>query len=150
MAAPQDHMTLRAITLRPDATADIMARTGLDDSMLDRMVRRFYGRVRLDPLLGPVFDAAIDDWEPHLRQMSDFWSAVALMSGRYHGRPMQKHLGLPIEGEHFERWLTIFRATAREVCPPEGAAHVIASAERIAMTMQAHRERQASLDATGA
>jgi hemoglobin len=141
--------TLRAVSARPEMTAELMERTGLDEATLDRLVRRFYGRVRHDALLGPVFDEVIDDWEPHLERMVAFWSSVALMTGRYQGRPMQKHLPLPIDAEHFDRWLALFRDTAREVCPPQGAAHVIASAERIAMTMQANREyhRQARAEA---
>jgi truncated hemoglobin YjbI len=37
--------------------------------------------------------------------MCAFWSSVALMSGRYHGQPMEKHLPLPIDARHFDRWL---------------------------------------------
>ena len=35
----------------------------------------------------------------------------------------------------FERWLTLFRETAEETCPGEGAAHVITAAERIARSL---------------
>lgn len=127
---------LRVSSARPEMTAELMARTGLDEAVLDRLVRRFYGRVRQDPVLGPVFADVIDDWEPHLERMVAFWSSVALMTGRYHGRPMQKHAPLPIGEEHFDRWLALFRDTAREVCPPQGADHVVAAAERIALAMQ--------------
>lgn len=117
---------------RPAVTAELMARTGLDDAMLSRLVHGFYDRVRTDPLLGPVFADRITDWGPHLEKMVDFWSSVALMTGRYHGAPMPKHLPLPVEGEHFDRWLDLFRQTAFEVCPPQGAEWVIERAERIA------------------
>ncbi|MDP2737941.1 MAG: group III truncated hemoglobin [Pseudorhodobacter sp.] len=130
MPAPD---TLRSA--RPAITVDLMARTGLDDAMLKRLVHGFYGRVRSDPLLGPVFAERITDWRPHLEKMVDFWSSVALMTGRYHGAPMPKHLPLPIKGEHFERWLALFRETANEICPPEGAALVIERAERIAASI---------------
>lgn len=120
---------------RPVVTADLMARTGLDDAMLARLVHGFYDRVRLDPMLGPVFAERIADWGPHLAKMVDFWSSVALMTGRYHGAPMPKHLSLPVEGAHFDRWLDLFRATAAEVCPPAGAAWVIERAERIATSI---------------
>lgn len=120
---------------RPAMTADLMARTGLDDAMLQGLVHGFYYRVRVDPLLGPVFAARITDWEPHLEKMVDFWSSVALMTGRYHGAPMPKHLLLPVEGEHFDRWLELFRQTAHEVCPPAGADWIIARAERIASSI---------------
>ncbi|MFN3724111.1 MAG: group III truncated hemoglobin [Paracoccaceae bacterium] len=120
---------------RPAITADLMARTGLDDAMLTRLVHGFYGRVRSDPLLGPVFADRVTDWGPHLERMVAFWSSVALMTGRYHGAPMPKHLPLPVEAEHFARWLDLFRQTAQEVCPPAGADWVIERAERIAASI---------------
>jgi hemoglobin len=64
--------------------------------------------------------------------MTAFWSSVALMSGRYHGNPMQKHQPLPIGPAHFAHWLEIFEATARELCPPAAAEHFIIRARRIA------------------
>jgi len=120
---------------RPAVTADLMARTGLDDAILTRLVHGFYDRVRTDPLLGPIFASRVDDWGPHLEKMVDFWSSVALMTGRYHGAPMPKHLPLQVEAEHFDRWLDLFRQTAIEVCPPEGAALVIDRATRIAASI---------------
>ena len=88
---------------RPAMTDAIAAETGIDDSMIEVLVRRFYGKVRADALIGPVFEACIRDWEPHLMQMRDFSSSVALMTGRYHGTPMAKHLPLPVDAEHFDR-----------------------------------------------
>ena len=125
----------RIASARPEMTAALMARTGLDEEALARLVRRFYARVRADDLLGPIFAARIDDWEPHLERMTAFWSSVALMTGRYHGQPVPAHVELPVTWTHFERWLALFRETARETCPPEGAAHVIERAERIARSL---------------
>jgi len=116
-------------------TANLMAQTGLDEDILHTLVHRFYDRVRADPVLGPIFAARITDWGPHLERMVDFWSSVALMTGRYHGSPVLAHRGLPIAWPHFERWLALFRQTAHEVCPPEGAEHVISRAERIARSL---------------
>lgn len=126
---------IRTASVRPAVTADLMTRTGLDEAMLSRLVHGFYDRVRADPMLGPVFAERITDWGPHLARMVDFWSSVALMTGRYHGAPMPKHLPLPVEAAHFDRWLALFRATAAEVCPPAGAAWVIDRAERIAASI---------------
>ena len=120
---------------RPELTAELMAETGLDDECIALLVHRFYGKVRADAELAPIFAARIDDWEPHLSRMVDFWSSVALMTGRYHGAPVPKHAALPVRWAHFERWLTLFRETARETCPPAGAAHVIERAERIARSL---------------
>jgi hemoglobin len=68
--------------------------------------------------------------------MFAFWSSVALMSGRYHGSPMAKHMPLPIDAGHFDRWLALFEETAREICPPEAAAHFIERARRIAESLE--------------
>ena len=114
----------------------IRAETGIDEAMIARLVDGFYDRVRADPLLGPVFNERIADWGPHLEQMRLFWSSVALMSGAYHGRPMPKHLPLPVDARHFDRWLELFRQTARELCPPSAADHFIERAERIAESLE--------------
>lgn len=114
----------------------VRAETGIDEPMIARLVDAFYDRVRADPLIGPVFAARISDWEPHLAQMRLFWSSVALMSGLYHGRPMPKHLPLPIDARHFNRWLELFESTAGDVCPPAAAAHFIERARRIAESLE--------------
>ncbi|MET4805063.1 group III truncated hemoglobin [Limibacillus sp. MBR-115] len=121
---------------RARATAEIVARTGIDETMIDRLVRRFYAKVRDDSLLGPIFDARVEDWEVHLQRMCAFWSSVALLSGRYHGNPMVKHMPLPVDSLHFDRWLDLFRRTVREVCPPAAEAHFIDRAERIAESLE--------------
>lgn len=131
--APPETPTMSSA--RPELTQSLMARTGLDDRLLTALVHTFYAKVRDDALLGPIFEARIKDWEPHLQRMVAFWSSVALMTGRYHGSPVPMHQHLPIASEHFERWLALFRQTAWEVCPPEGAAHVIERAERIARSL---------------
>lgn len=115
---------------------DIVTRTGIDGAMIDRLVRSFYARARLDPLLGPVFESKVHDWEAHFAQMGAFWSSVALMSGQYHGQPMAKHIPLPIDTPHFDRWLEIFAATANDVCPAPAAAHFLERAHRIADSLE--------------
>lgn len=127
--------TSRIASARPGMTAAIADATGLDDDILRELVHRFYTRVRGDAMLGPIFAARISDWAPHLDRMVAFWSSVALMTGRYHGRPVPAHAPLPLTAAHFDRWLALFRQTAHEVCTPEGAAHVIERAERIARSL---------------
>lgn len=121
---------------RERARAEIVARTGIDDAMIRTLVHRFYARVREDELLSPVFAARVADWDAHLARMCAFWSSVALMSGIYHGQPMEKHLPLPVGGAHFDRWLALFEETAAEVCPPAAAAHVVERARRIAESLE--------------
>lgn len=125
-----------AATRRAAIVEQIRAETGIDEAMIARLVDGFYDRVRADPLLGPVFNQRISDWGPHLEQMRLFWSSVALMSGAYHGRPMPKHLPLPVDAHHFDRWLELFEATARDLCPPAAADHFIERARRIAESLE--------------
>ena len=129
-------MRRSAAARRAAITAQIQTETGIDETMIDRLVRGFYARVRDDDVLGPIFAAKIDDWEPHLQRMCAFWSSVALMSGRYHGQPMAKHLPLPIDARHFDRWLALFENTARGLCPPKAADHFLMLAGRIAESLE--------------
>jgi hemoglobin len=121
-----------AVERRARITRDLMEKTGIDDALIERLVRTFYARVQADPLIGPVFAARIEDWDAHIAKLCAFWSSVALMTGRYHGQPMQAHLDLPVAAEHFDRWIAIFEATADELCPPAAASHFIERARRIA------------------
>ncbi|UGY15889.1 group III truncated hemoglobin [Bradyrhizobium septentrionale] len=121
---------------REQITAQIVERTGITEAMIERLVHGFYAKVRRDPMLAPVFDARIRDWGPHLEQMCAFWSSVALMTGRYHGTPMVKHMKLPIDAAHFDRWLQLFEATAAELCPSVAAEHFIDRARRIAASLE--------------
>jgi len=120
---------------RPEFTAKVMAETGLDEGHLSALVHRFYEKARADEMLGPVFEAHVGDWDAHFPKMEAFWSSVALMTGRYHGAPVPAHARLPVTWEHFERWLTLFRETAAETCPPKGAELVVERAERIARSL---------------
>lgn len=117
-------------------TAEVQARTGITEEMIATLVHRFYDRIRQDALLAPVFEARIKDWSWHLERMCRFWSSVALMTGVYSGRPMPAHAPLPVDARHFDRWLELFEATAREVCPPAAADHFLERAHRIAESLE--------------
>jgi hemoglobin len=130
-------MTDDLLQRRRDASvAKAQAETGIDEAMIERLVRGFYARVRSDPILGPMFAERISDWEPHLQQMFAFWSSLTLLSGRYHGQPMAKHLPLPVDAEHFDRWLALFEQTARDLCPPAAADLFIERARRVAESLE--------------
>jgi len=76
------------------------------------LVDTFYESVNKDTLLGPVFnDFAKIDWSSHLPVMYDFWSTVLLGSMSYKGQPFPKHMKLPIQSLHFNRWLELFTNT---------------------------------------
>jgi hemoglobin len=104
--------------------------------MVERLVHRFYEKARVDALLGPVFESKVEHWDEHLARMCAFWWSVATMAGTYHGNPMMKHMPLPIDAAHFDRWLALFEETAGEVCPPAATTHFIERARRIAQSLE--------------
>lgn len=109
----------------------------VSEEIIRRQVHTFYGRVRQDEVLGPVFNDAIDDWDEHLAKLCDFWSSVLLATGRFRGSPMAAHARRPaIHDEHFPRWLDLFERTAHEVCPPEAAALFVERSRMIGQSLR--------------
>ena len=49
---------------------------------------------------------------------------------------MSQHGRLEIDARHFDRWLTIFCETAREVCPPSAAERFAFHAGRIGESLE--------------
>lgn len=99
-------------------------------------VRRFYDKADIDPLLGPIFGASIKDREAHLEIVSNFWSHALLGTTRYQGTPFGAHLKLPVEPEHFSRWLLLFIESAKETLPEILAAAAIARAVQMTQCFQ--------------
>ena len=83
--------------------------TTLEDIQL--LVNTFYGGVQNDNLVGPIFNSIIQDWTPHLGKMYTFWQTVLLGDHTYFGSPFPPHAKLPVQPEHFERWLFLWRST---------------------------------------
>lgn len=112
-------------------------RTIPSEAQIHALVHGFYDKVRSDAELGPIFNAVISDWDPHLEKMCAFWSSVMRMSGRYHGNPMAAHLRLKTaQPAHFDRWLGLFSATARELFTTDLADAFVGRAENIARSLQ--------------
>lgn len=105
---------------------------------LPPLMERFYGRVRADAVLGPVFAASVDDWPEHLNRIASFWSSVMLSSGRYKGQPVRVHLAIAhrITPAMFERWLAIWRECTDAMLPREAAEAMQSRAARIAESLQ--------------
>lgn len=86
----------------------------LDDVKL--LVNTFYGHVQQDALIGPIFNSKLEGhWPEHLEKMYTFWQTILLEEYTYRGRPFPPHAQLPIEAEHFERWLQIFDQTVDDL-----------------------------------
>ncbi|WP_339693370.1 group III truncated hemoglobin [uncultured Parasphingorhabdus sp.] len=110
---------------------------GIDDALISNLVETFYGSIRSDELLGPIFMAHVADWTPHLARMKDFWASVTLESGRFRGNPMLKHIAVGgLDNMHFDRWLVLWNQTLDDIAPNEAAAQVFRqAAERIAESL---------------
>jgi hemoglobin len=135
IAVPKARLVAKMI---PETPRRQPVHPSIDEKMIRTLVHRFYAKVRDDSELGPIFARVIgDDWDAHLAKMCDFWSSVMLTTGRYKGNPMIAHMQLKaVLPRHFERWLTLFRQTAQEVCPPENAVQFIGRSENIARSLQ--------------
>lgn len=113
---------------------------GIDQAYIAKLVETFYGKVRTDALIGPIFEQAItpERWPRHLETMKSFWASVAFNAGGYSGKPVVVHKRLPgLEDRHFERWLTLFQETLNETATTDEAVlHLMSRAERIAESLK--------------
>ncbi len=106
----------------------------ITEKQIAELVDSFYGKVRADAMLGPIFASVVgDNWDSHLAKMRAFWSSVMLASGTYKGNPMTAHLALPrLTGAHFGRWLELWRQTTGEVLDETAGSLFVKKAEMIA------------------
>ena len=101
------------------------------------LVDTFYGKVREDQLIGPIFNDRIQDrWPEHLSKMYTFWQTVLLGPHTYYGSPFPPHAQLPVGQIHFERWLELFSTTLNELFYGEVAKEAIWRANKMAVMFQ--------------
>ena len=86
------------------------------------LVDTFYSKVREDELLGPIFEERLEGkWEEHLAKMYRFWQTLLLGEHTYYGSPLMPHLDMPVEKQHFQRWVGIFHQTVDDLFTGEVA-----------------------------
>lgn len=100
----------------PGATYPSPTRDLDSPEQVELMVRRFYGDVAQDELLGPIFnDVAQVDWSEHLPKLTLFWSRFLFGVRGYDGNPFRSHAAVhdrqPFTPEAFVRWLELFEET---------------------------------------
>jgi hemoglobin len=99
---------------------------------ISNLLKHFYADVRQDPLIGPIFNAQIEDWKKHLEIIASFWETV-IGGPRTYGRPMPMiHVSLQLREEHFERWLFLWQANCRAQLPADTAREMIDLSQHIA------------------
>jgi hemoglobin len=114
---------------------------------IQRLVDRFYAKVRRDDLIGYIFnDVMAVHWETHIPRIVDFWEAVLFRRTLFDGNPLQKHLRVdrkePLKLEHFERWLELFHETVDELFAGEMAEAAKFRSRNIAGVFLGHIEKQ--------
>ena len=107
-----------------------------DEHAIATLVDHFYEKVRVDAQLGPVFNAAVHDWDEHKALLTSFWSSVALRTGSYSGNPMAAHRPHPIRAEHFDHWIALWLETSTEVLDEASATVMLEYAERIGRSLK--------------
>lgn len=107
----------------------------LDDIKI--LVDTFYGKVKEDAILAPIFNKVIQDrWPEHMEKMYTFWQTVLLREHTYYGSPFPPHSKLAITKEHFNRWLELFYLTIDENFEGEKAAEAKWRASKMAEIFQ--------------
>ena len=108
--------------VRARKMADALA-CGIDDAFISQLVEQFYGAIRADDMLGPIFGAKVSDWPHHLARMKDFWASIMLESGRFSGNPMRKHIAIgELDEAHFARWQSLWDQTLARIAPNAAVA----------------------------
>ncbi|MGH8778694.1 group III truncated hemoglobin [Paraburkholderia sp.] len=111
------------------------------EANIRELVYAFYDRVRVDALLGPVFEQKLaGKWDDHLPKMCAFWAGIVLGAKTYRGNVQQAHQPLPgIEPKHFSHWLYLFLDTVESRYEPAAAVRFMEPALRIAQSLQLSR-----------
>ena len=109
-----------------------------NEADIRNLVNAFYGKVRQDELLAPVFEPVIgEQWDHHLERMTDFWSTLLLYTKKFSDDPLTKHLPLTLTKEHFDRWLLLFHGTVDDLFQGQIAENAKKRANSIARIMKA-------------
>lgn len=118
---PKPRLTLRSGPTGDAVTETVWSQVG-GTPTFEALVRNFYERVRVDPLLAPMYPDA--DWEGAIWRLRSFleqyWGGPAEYSAqRGHPRLRMRHQPFPITPAARDRWLTHMYAALDSVeLPP--------------------------------
>jgi hemoglobin len=103
----------------------------------ERLVREFYGRALVDPVIGWIFvEVAQLDVEAHVPHIASFWETILLGAHSYSGGAFAPHAALHarvrLRAGHFERWLWLWRTTVDDLFAGERAELAKSHAARVA------------------
>jgi hemoglobin len=101
-----------------------------------RLIKPFYVDVRQHAVLGPIFNAQIQDWPAHLENITEFWARQTGGPSRYPGGFAGAHLPLGIQPSDLQHWLGLWEWNCRRQLAPAEADEMIALAARIGGQLQ--------------
>lgn len=102
---------------------------------IHQLVTLFYDKVLKDELLAPFFSRL--DFTAHLPRMEHFWRFALLSEAGYTTNVTDKHMKMPLDQIHFERWLLLFNQTVDELFEGEIANQAKQRAAVIGWTINA-------------
>ncbi len=131
---------LSATVTTPDGPREELA-TRAD---VDRLLRTFYERALVDPLLAPVFETlAVVGLDEHLPVVGDFWEQILFRTVRYQGHFGPVHEALhrqhDLTDDRFERWLALWCDTVDESFAGVDAERAKSKARAMAAALQRAR-----------
>jgi len=106
------------------------------------LVDTFYSKVRKNPVIGGIFESSIEDWPTHLEILYSFWESLLFDKNTYTGNPLAVHMAMPLEEQHFEVWLGLWRETHEELFVGPRSQEAIQRAELIAQIFQRKIEQK--------
>jgi hemoglobin len=103
---------------------------------LAQLLRHFYADVRQHAVLGPIFNAQIQDWPAHLAHIEEFWARQTGGPSKYSGGFAAAHLPLGILPSDFQHWLGLWEFNCRRHLASTEADEMIELAHRIGGQLQ--------------
>ena len=105
-------------------------------TQIEEVVKHFYARVRMDPVLGPLFNTILSNdqniWRIHEAKIANFWANAILHERSYDGNPMLVHSGISaLDRDMFVNWLALFDQTLSDELPANLALQWSTLAHRI-------------------
>ena len=118
-----------------------------DRADCERLVRAFYGKALIDPIIGFIFtDVARLDLEAHVPRIASFWETVLLGARTYSGGAFRPHVELNervrLRGGHFQRWLALWEETVDELFVGPLAERAKVRAHQVGRALDAVAARQ--------
>lgn len=113
-----------------DVGLSLFERVGGRPGLL-RLLNHFYADVRQHSLIGPVFEAQVENWQEHIETIASFWGQIIGGPPAYNGQMPARHIPLSLREEHFEAWLSLWDFNCHRWLSPDCADELTAYARQI-------------------